>query len=58
MDISLKGSGEYKPQNAEGFPHANDEATPQVAFITHKVTKTGVCLGHTNLNFKFVSRVG
>ena len=39
-----EGSGEYKPRNAEGFLPANDEATPQVVFITHEVTKTGVCL--------------
>ena len=44
MGVSLKGSGEYKPQNAEGFLPANDEATPLVVFITHEVTKTGVCL--------------
>ena len=44
VGTSLKGSGEYTPRNAEGFLPANDEATPQVVFITYEVTKTGVRL--------------
>ena len=42
MGVSLKGSGDYKPLNVEGFLPADDEATPQVVYITHKVTETSV----------------
>ena len=45
MGVSLKGSGEYNLENyVEGFLPANDETTPQVVFITHKVTKIGMHL--------------
>ena len=39
VGTSLKGLGEYKPRNAEGFLPANDEATHQQdvsAYLVHQ----------------------
>ena len=44
MGVSPKGSGGYRHRIPEGFPLASDEATSQVVFINHELTKTGVCL--------------
>ena len=44
MGVSPKGSGGYRDRIPESFPLTSDEATSQVVFINHEVTKTGVCL--------------
>ena len=44
VGISPKGSGRYRHRIPEGFRPASDEATSEVVFINHELTKTGVCL--------------
>ena len=44
MGTSPESSGVYRRQIPEGFPPAIDEATSQVVYINHELTKTDVGL--------------